>query len=368
MLSEILEAATLNPNTASVLYFADHSEEVRFNKGHDMGKYTFAMSETPMFIYLSPTFKKRYPEKSKNLSNHTAELFTNDYVFELVNSLTGIKTNYGDSTKDFSKASYEIDPHSVTMIHNETDFYNEANTGYFQPKNIEEINHLSSLATIIPHRVNTIGKLHEVQFNNARGFEIDVIFRKTSDSAFFEVGHDEGSATHMSLKTLLNEVNFNTIQKIWLDIKSVSDTDIDAILNRLDQLNTKYPIKDLAIIETNITSSNISKISNEGYHTSYYVPTHFKDYPEANQQQEAQKILQQIKEQNLSAISFDHSLYTFVQRYISPNTNQKLSYHTWNISLGFFQASIAEKLKEQDYITDPRMKTILIKYKSDFEI
>lgn len=367
VLSQIMEEVMQLDAPAAMLYFADHSEAIRYNKGHDMGNYKYSMSETPMLVYCTPKYKDRYPQIYATLKQHTNQVFTNDYIFELVNGITGIDSDYGTEHKTLTSPSYDINPHAITLLHNELSFYKEDNKGYFQPLNIQRLNQLYNSPFVIPHRVNTIGKLHEVQFNKVKGIEVDVLFRTTKDSNYFEIGHDEGSATQMSLNEYLSHIDFKNTKKIWLDIKHVNDLHVTALLDQLNYLNQKYPIKETAIVETSITGNNLHIISDAGYHTSYYIPTHFNSLPPNKQQLESQKIIQQIKNQNLKAVSFDHTLYPFINTYITPKTNN-IVYHTWNISLGFFQSTVTEQLKQSNLVKDPRLKTILIKYKSDFEI
>jgi hypothetical protein len=216
------------------------------------------------------------------------------------------------------------------------------------------------------HRINRIDRLRTVIENGVRSFEVDLLFRQTGSQGYFEVGHDEADTREVRLDQFLDILQPYRPEKIWLDIKQVSEDNLDAVLAELERLDTTYTIKEAAIIESSITTEGFSKIKSAGFHTSYYLPTgqlltllHENDYTAL--QTAAKALKNQIEGQSTSAVSFDLTLYPFVKTYLEPIIPDSIAYHTWG-SVKMWEWSALEELKDSDYFRDPRVKTILYGY------
>ncbi len=218
---------------------------------------------------------------------------------------------------------------------------------------------------IIPHRINYIDKLYRVLDDGIRSLEIDLIFRTSGHYGFFEIGHDETDATGVKFDLFLNVLQNYEIKKIWLDVKNLSDENIEAIIAELERLDSIYNIRDISIIETK-TTNRLQNLSFKGFHTSYYLPTTkilhlLSENNEEDLKKEADRIKQQIMNESLSAISFDLRLYSYVKNYIEPVIPEYIVYHAWN-SVRLYKLSSVNTLKDSKYFKDPRLKTIIVKY------
>ena len=69
------------------------------------------------------------------------------------------------------------------------------------------------------HRTNSIEKLHEFE-QEYKNFECDVLF--LTDSATFEIGHDEPSGE--PLKPYLDFLGANPDRELWLDLKNLDES------------------------------------------------------------------------------------------------------------------------------------------------
>ena len=69
------------------------------------------------------------------------------------------------------------------------------------------------------HRTNSIEKLHEFE-QEYKNFECDVLF--LTDSATFEIGHDEPSGE--PLKPYLDFLGANPDRELWLDLKNLNES------------------------------------------------------------------------------------------------------------------------------------------------
>jgi len=76
---------------------------------------------------------------------------------------------------------------------------------------------------------------------------------------------------------------------------------------------------------------------------------------------EADRLNEQIRNQEVLAVSFDLSLYPFVKNYLEPKIPDNIVYHTWG-SVKLCQFNAVGKLQQSDYFKDSRVKTIIYRY------
>lgn len=218
---------------------------------------------------------------------------------------------------------------------------------------------------LIPHKVNHLVKLKSVLQNNIRSFEVDLNFYEKDGQKYFEIGHDKEDSEDLHLEDYLKIVNDLKIKKIWMDVKNLSEDNVDDILERLNYLDKHYHIKNRVIFETPSEIKDISKISDAGYHTSYYLPYSLsfpliQENPKVIKYQ-IEKVQRLIETQHIKALSFDSDLYPFVKKYLEPNIPKEIVYHSWT-GHRIRHDKVLESLKEEDYYKDMRVKTIIYPY------
>jgi hypothetical protein len=240
---------------------------------------------------------------------------------------------------------------------------------FLQKINADFLVDINQSSRVIPHRVNSIGKLQDIWSDGIRSFEVDILYGYTLSDEF-QVGHDETSVGDASLEKLFLSVQHGKIEKIWLDLKNMNAGNYLKILLRLEYLNKKLNIKGKVLLESSTTEKFFGKFSLAGWNISYYLPTvtivNILESESDNTfqlQQIASKISDQSLVQDLSAISFDNRLYPFVKHYLEPLISKEIGYHTWwGPSLKRY--SFKSRLLSSEYFLDQRIKTILVKYKS----
>ena len=79
------------PNFQAMIYFADHSEDVERNLGHDSSRFTADMTRIPMYTLFSDRYIDSYPDKVRNLKVNKDKPFTNDLIFDYVLGMLDIK-------------------------------------------------------------------------------------------------------------------------------------------------------------------------------------------------------------------------------------------------------------------------------------
>jgi len=158
------------------------------------------------------------------------------------------------------------------------------------------------------------------------------------------------------------------IEKIWMDIKNLNPNNVHLVLNRLNYLNERFKLKEKAIVESSMISSDFSILSDAGYHCSYFVPTHYATLTAKKKMRVGNEIALQTKNQKISAISFDISLYPFIKEFVEPKISNSIVYHSWKIKGGFHDANLIQELKESPLFNDERVRTFVVKYPNDFEL
>ncbi len=224
----------------------------------------------------------------------------------------------------------------------------------------------------MPYRVNTVGKLSHIWKDGFRSFEIDVHI-KNDEKSILEVGHHPEVMGDVSIEQFLNSVNFTKIQKILFDIKNISLENHQILLQRLDYLDKHFGIKQKLILEFQVLDPFVSVFSKNGYHSSYYLPTEdtLALYEQNNKDEMkllASRIAHLVSNYQFAAISFDKRLYHFVEKHLQPLLTDDIVYHTWDKWIDLSDENMKKKLESSAYYQDERVKTILLPYKSDFDL
>lgn len=353
---------------AAGLYFSDHGEEVFLQKGHNSGVFTFDMTEIPMIFWASDTYVSKNEDLVNTLYENKNKLFSIEYLFDLMLNISGIKSNIYTPRLDLSNRMYDVKPDESLIISGSQNYTDEKNLFYHQRRNAHKIDSLNISDRIIPHRVNTIGKLSEASYEGMRGIEVDLMFRSNTEGTYFEIGHDESTSSGMKFEDMLLYSENLQIDKIWMDIKNINQNNLKEVIDRLTSLDLVFGIKERSIVETGYTNADFNQVSDLGFQTSYYIPKSISDLNFQKQKEKAHIIAQQVKNQKMTAVSFDAVLYPFVKELLEPMLSDSIIFHTWDLSLQMKDPLLIDKLTSKKYYNDDRLKTILVRYSTNFEL
>lgn len=92
LLSE-LENALGSHGIGGLMYFADHSEDIKRGVGHSTSNFSYEMVESPALFWLSEGFRQQQPELTKHLNDNIDALYANDFVFDTVLGMTKTRVN-----------------------------------------------------------------------------------------------------------------------------------------------------------------------------------------------------------------------------------------------------------------------------------
>lgn len=363
VVSSIIKTAQ-KANVLTVMYMSDHTDDVINNLGHNSGNFTFYMTQIPFMAWFSDTYKKRYQRQYNNLIHHKDTLFSNDMLYDTLVGTFGIKTDRYNAKYDFSSSKYQLKPEDALTLHGKKHYADKSNSIYWQKVNARYLRDTNQSKRIFPHRVDSLGKLHDIWNDGFRAFEIDVHFSKKEN--VFYVGHD--STNSLSLKFFLENIDASKIERIWLDFKNLNNKNAMNALKYLNTLDKQFHIKNKFIVESGTILPFFSNFSNDGWHTSYYLPTndilaiiHNQDEME----KKSKVISKQLEIQKVSAVSFDDRLYPFVKQYLEPKISQNIVYHIW-YAPPLYSATFKKDLQNSKLYQDTRIKTLLTSYKSQF--
>lgn len=354
-----------------LIYISDHTDDVFDDLSHNSSLFTYDMIQIPFIMWFSDGYKKTYKKKYTRLKLNSNKYFTNDMLYDTIIGLSSVDTNLYSSKYDLSSSNYKMKPKELKLsVKNFINFTDKRNYIYYQEKYSKYIVQTNQEKRLIPHRIDSLGKLNDIHNLGLNSFEFDLIFHK-KDKKFY-VGHFRDRAS-TDLVTFLSHTDSKKVKKIRFDIKNLNKDNYKNILIYLNKIDKKYPLKNKIIFESGTTRNFYKYIRQDGWHTSYYLPTVvllrlIKNKDAKALKEKAITISKQIKIQNVYAVSFDWRVYPFVKKYLEPLISKDVIYHTWDMKLYLYDKQFVQKLKKLNFYRDKRIKTILYEVKSHFSL
>ncbi len=369
VIREIIGVLEEAGGTAALMYFADHADDVLHGKRHTSSRFSYGMTDIPVMFWLSEGYRKDYPERALLLGQHMGLLFSNDLVYDTMIGIMGIVTEAYGAQWDLSTDQYVLDPSEAMTLTGRLRYASPENRGYNQRVNLQTIAHMGLGLRILPHRVNTIGKLSQACRDGATGIELDVHFDR--ESGAFLLGHDAETMTGGTLDELLSFPCAGRLQKIWLDVKNLSATDAPLATEGLIALDRTHSLRARTIVETSNPAVDLARLSEAGFHTSYYLPTDsmltaLEEGDSAGLVELADRIASRIADGHFNGLSFDARAYSFVSQYLARRIDPTIAFHTWDLPTKLWQPNLLGELRQREFFADPRIATILLPYDSVF--
>lgn len=328
VLEQAYELVSNTPHFASMTFFSDHGEEVFEKLGHDARRFKQTMAEIPFLVWSK--------EPKPSLERNQEKAFTNDLLFEYLLGLTEVNSDLTLERLDIGSERYHLPLNQAKTMHAKVPISS-------LPLHKTKAN-LNSNKDLMAHRVNTIGAMDDAKRQGFRRIELDLMIK---NGAIY-IGHDPETLTGQRLEEYLEYEN-NNFEALWFDVKNLNEQNLSLVLETLERLNSQYQLKSRTLIETSSTSARISQLSNNGWKTSYYLPTGISEELASQEQALAYvSILQkQLKAQKMQSLSFDISLLEFVDTYLLESIIKPLGLkmNTWT----FLQAEdtdLASKLEK----------------------
>lgn len=351
----------------ALCYFADHAEDLQGGRGHNIGKFTYRMTQIPMYFWFSDDYKRKYPNVVTGIESNAHKYFSNDLTYQTLLGLTQVKTSTYDARFDLTSKSFELI--SPKIKSGKIDYMSPENPYVQTARNVDSLDAWGMRNRVGAHRVNSYGKYDEVYRSGVGLIEFDIKIREGEHGVELEVGHGEDKVmSGQTLTQFLRSVPMNDSLRFWLDVKNLKPENITGVVKALTRLDVRYNLKDRLIVETSQTGSFVKAVAQAGFHLSYYLPTDVMERSKSEQQQIVNQVISQVSAQSLSAVSFDSKLYPWVLNNLEGRLPLRIVYHTWDLGLDIRHGDFTSLLSERPYFRDKRVHSVLTVFPSVFEL
>jgi heptose-I-phosphate ethanolaminephosphotransferase len=373
LIYRMIEMVKEHAPRASLLYFSDHGESVLEGTGHDSAMFSRSHVEIPFLFWFSDEFKDAHQDMIATLAANRHKRFMTDTLEATLFDLVGIETRYLEPEKSLFRTTF-IEQDRKTLD-GELDYDRHDDPLLNAKRNMQMISmeRPSFYPKVWAHRANSLGKLSEV-IGIFPGAELDLVFDEATKR--LEVRHPHPPPAidvDLDLEEVLDFLKGRGAEThLWLDLKNLEEDNLDGVLARLSELDQRYDLKDRVIVETTYTGSGFDQFFEQGFYTSYYLPTEeilsALETDDADQlRQLATQMSNVVRRHRARAMSFDIRLYDFVKEYLeSLAAMNDLDYLTWDLSVNSSTIGFAQQIYERDL--DERIKIILVPFSSRFDI
>ncbi len=348
-----------------VIYLSDHGEEVydfRDFVGHTETKGSRFMIEVPFMVYMSDSFKQKYPEIVAKVTAAKDKPFMSDDFIHALLDLLEIQSVDSDMTRSLFSPTYND---KRKRIYSGKDYDKELKGLYGQSHTYNtKTSRVDSRLWL--HRVDEVKKFEDFK-QKYYGFEIDVHFFN-KPTPYFDVGHDGlKTSIDLNLSTMfeliakenknINRGGGNTQLQAWIDFKNLTQENKNAALKEIQQLCQTYGIQPTNLIIESHNYAALDVFKQAGFFTSYYVPYYDINTLPENAQKIRNEIFTIIKSGNVSALSFPYYLYDFITDshfgYYKNNQWIDMPLLTWNEGESWYENS------QNKAFHNPNVKVIL---------
>lgn len=372
VVSALIKTLQQQKTVNALFYFADHGEDALNLLHHNPSNFTYPMAQIPMIAWFSEQYKNKYRDSYNMLESHKNKLFSNDFIYDTLIGLFNVQTERYNAKYDLTSPQYSLEENNAYTLHGKISYVGKKNYRYHQKKNSNSLQKTHQGMRIVPHRVNSIGKVYNVLQDGYRTFELDVNYIE-DDINIFVIGDNHDDMGEISFNKFLASIPESNIKKLWLDLKNLTQYNHEKVIQRLNYLDKQFNLKDRLIIESEITDSYFRKFSENGWRTSYDLPTDkiikvLAENKENDVKNLANSIYEQSLLQKISVISFDQRLYPFVKNYLEPLLPRSIPYQIRDLSAKLYDKELLSYLSIKDYYLDERIESVVLPYQSPFDI
>ncbi len=219
------------------------------------------------------------------------------------------------------------------------------------------------------HRVNTIGSMIDAKKQGFENIEFDVLYDNNTKQIV--MGHGGNALTGMTLSEFLTFED-NQFKRLWIDFKNLNEENFYDVYKLLEEMNDIFNLKSRVLFETSFKGNKLSKLSDSGWLTSYYLPTEkLIKYSEINDINKfTHDLVKQLKSQKVSSISFDNRVYDYVTNNLTPlkdNFIDKLELNTW-LYLHTKEKNFERIYKAKPVVIDTKTKSIIVQHVTRFNV
>lgn len=357
VLKEIFKrVSSYTQDPVTFTYISDHGEDPN-NGGHNSSKFTWSMAHIPFVTWLSPAYIEKYPEKYINLKKNQDRIFTNDLLFDFYAGIANINFDGKVHRYDIGSSDYDLDETKAYLLLDS--LFIRDDPWFIAKRNI--LNNLEQKTRLVMHRKNTLYGVADVRSLGGRGIEINVCYTNNK----LIMGHDDRKLTGESLEEFLAHEAVHQMDFLWFDLKDLNSSNSVEILEKLEDLDQKYKLKNRSLLESSDPTCN-KLFQKHGWDLSFYLPWSKIVSAAENPDLETNKvfiedIIKQIESSGIKNLSFDIDAYDSVLKLIKPSFGDTLNYHGWSTAISIEDKDLGHKV-----LSFNELSTLVVKLKSDF--
>jgi hypothetical protein len=295
------------------------------------------MTEIPLFVYVSDSYIKRYPNKYKNLVNNKNKLFNNAFIYDSLIGTTGIETEKFERIHDISSSIYKLDENESYTLGEKKLYASSDNKAYIKRKNIVYAKQRKIPLSV--RNIQSFAQLYEAYYYGINNFTVTI----TEINKQLFVTYNGESI--FLLEDLLNFINKNKI-KLVVNININRISNINDSVQKIVQMYGKFvkfylnekQVKKLKV-NKEIKKYIGLKVDSQGIYNA--IIAFDKDYLD----KEAKKYTSLLKQLKIQSLAFNQNIMQFIKTYhLDMYTRKALIQTDGNICNESFRIKIADKL------------------------
>ncbi len=307
-LQSVYQLVSAKKSFTSMVFMADHAEDVFNNLGHNSAYFTEYMAQIPFVVWTSDKLNK---EITHNLINNKNKIYTNDLFFDTLLGLWSVDTPLKNLQFDLTSKEYRLD-NPLTL---------QGKKRILElPVQVARRN-VANNKNFMANGVNTIGSMFDAKLQGFKNIKVDIFFDEEAKEII--VGSGKSASREMSLHEYLTYEK-GYFNRLWLDLKGVSDENLNITLDKLNQLDMEFNLKKRTLLGSDYTGWKFSIFRDNAWFTSYHLPKNkFFEYKKPEDiKQYLQGLNLQLKLQKVLSISFDYEINKHIIEYF---TRQKVT-------------------------------------------
>ncbi len=215
------------------------------------------------------------------------------------------------------------------------------------------------------HRVNSLGKLEQLQ-SIYSGVELDVVLEADSGgSHHFDVNHPPAESISLSLDTYLSKAVGRGSLRFWLDLKNLDQESWQPTVSRLRWLMRKHGLERDRIIVESTNFRALRHLVEAGFDSSYYLPYLKLDEMAVDERERwATQLADNARLAGVDIISFPGYMLEFVSTQIRPRLDE-IELLTWIPKRSLANPEDAPFL--QEVVNDEAIQVVLVGHRTRFD-
>lgn len=341
VVNSVLHILQKHGGVSALLYFSDHGEDVVRHNGHasTINSFTYEMGQIPLIVWLSPEYKKRYPNIYNTLQRHKDSLFSNDMIYETLIGMAHIKTNHYNPKYDLSSVEYNLTPVTAYTLHGKLHYTGPKNYIYWRKSNAQFLYDKPVFKKIVVNNTDSVGKLNDAWQLGFRSFKLNLYYM--SNKKAFQTGTDKYD-TGGTVIDLLGYFKVQEIKNLLFDLVNLHENNSQEILKRLELLDQKLQIKKKSILV--ISQKKLSKyFSKNGWKVALKTKSIFE-------KDDSENIAYVIDSKQFQ----DSNEYKPIVQLIID--------HAFNIA----DSKLTQKIKHLKFVDDPQISFLLVDFASTY--